>query len=119
MKGADVRRVLGRPQTIETQDDFRDPGSKLVSWRYRDVVVLLGSEDAVRGVSITSPKLVTSRGPRVGDPIARMKSLYGTPTLQGDALAEYAAPEEQRLHVIRVLLRGGLVKEIFLGWLLD
>ena len=101
------------------QDDFRDPGSKLVSWRYRDIVVLLGSEDAVRGVSITGPKLVTSRGLPVGDPIARMKSLYGTPTFQDDAIAEYAASEEQRLHVIRVLLRGGLVKEIFLGWLLD
>src|SRR5258706_13675150 len=86
MRANDVRRVLGRPQTIDTQDDFRDPGNKLISWRYKGIVVLLGSENTVRGDWITSQKLATSRGLRVGDPVARIESLYGTPTFRDNAI---------------------------------
>ena len=95
------------------------PGCKLVSWRYKDIVVLLGSGDAVRGVWITSRRLATSRGLRVGDSIARVESLYGIPRFRDNTKAEYAVSEEQNLHVIRVLIQKGVVKEIFLGWLLD
>src|SRR2546427_10333772 len=62
MTSTDVRRVLGRPQSVTTEDDFRDPGAKLVSWKYKDIVVLLGSQNAIRGIWLKTPRVGTPRG---------------------------------------------------------
>jgi hypothetical protein len=118
MNSAAVRRVLGRPHSVKTVDDFRDPGSKLVSWRYKNVVVLLGAEDSVHGVLVTNPTLATARGLRVGDRLARMEMLYGAPDFRDSTMAEYADPD-QRTHVVRILFTAGVVKKIFVGWILD
>jgi hypothetical protein len=119
MTSTDVRRVLGRPQSVTTEDDFRDPGAKLVSWKYNDIVVLLGSQNAVRGIWLKTPRVGTPRGLRVGDPASRVELLYGTPSFRDGAILEYAVSEEQSLHVIRILVKAGVVNQIFLGWLLD
>jgi hypothetical protein len=119
MKSAEVRRVLGRPQSVTREDDFRDPGAKLVSWKYRDIIVLLGSQDAVRGMWLRTPKIGTPRGLRVGDPVSRVEQLYGPPGFRDATTLEYAVSEEQSLHVIRILVKAGVVDQIFLGWLLD
>lgn len=77
MTSADVRRVLGQSQSVTTEDDFRDPGAKLVVWRYGDLLVLLGSQDSVRGVWLRTRRVSTPRGLRVGDPVSRVERLYG------------------------------------------
>jgi len=119
MTSAEVRRVLGQPQSVTTEDDFRDPGAKLVVWKYRDVLVLLGSQDSVRGVWLRTRQVSTPRGLRVGDPVSRVEQLYGFAAFRDAATLEYSASEEQRMHVIRVVVKAGVVKQIFLGWLLD
>ncbi len=119
MTSAEVRRVLGQPQSVTTQDDFRDPGAKLVVWKYKDLLVLLGSQDSVRGVWLRTRQVSTPRGLRVGDPVSRVEQLYGRAAFRDASTLEFAPPEEQRMHVVRVVVKAGVVKEIFLGWLLD
>ena len=58
--------LLGGPDSVSINDDFRAPGAKLVSWHYRDLIVLLGSFNSVGGVWITGPAVPTARGLKVG-----------------------------------------------------
>ena len=118
MPSARVRALLGAPQSVAGSGDFRDKESKLVSWRYRDLTVLLGSSDEVRGAWINGPSLATKRGLRVGDSRERVGQLYGMPAAGDDKMVEYADPNE-RSHVIRVVLRRERVETIFVGWVLD
>lgn len=118
MNAEEVRGVLGPPVATETADDSRAPGTQLVVLKYRDLLVILGSEDAVRGVWLTTRAYATARGVRVGDARARVEQLYGRAAVQDDTFAEYRDPA-QPLHVIRVLYAKGLATRIFLGWLLD
>jgi len=118
MSSSAVQSLLGRPDSVKAIDDFRDPGTKLISWVYRDLVVMLGSGDALRGVLITGRRVPTARGLRVGDRRERVAELYGAPIYQDTRVAEYADPD-QRLHGITVLFKGAVVTEIFVGWAID
>ena len=118
MTSAAVQREIGRPDSVQKIDDFRDPGTKLVSWVYKDFVVMLGSDDAVRGVLITGRRVATARGLRVGDRRERVSQLYGSPIREDARVAEYADPDKP-LHGITVLFNGSLVTEIFVGWAVD
>ncbi len=118
MNSSAAERVMGRPDSVKAIDDFRDPGAKLISWVYRDLVVMLGSSDRLRGVLITGRRVPTARGLRVGDRRERVAELYGVPIHQDARVAEYADPDQQ-LHGITVLFRGAVVTEIFIGWAID
>lgn len=118
MPSARVRALLGAPQSVADSRDFRDKESKLVSWRYRDLTVWLGSNDQVRGAWISGPSLATRRGLRVGDSRERVGQLYGVPAAGDDKMVEYADPNE-RSQVIRVVFKKERVETIFVGWVLD
>lgn len=118
MPSARVRALLGAPQSVASSGDFRDKESKLVSWRYRDLTVLLGSSNEVRGAWISGPSLATKRGLRVGDIRGRVGQLYGVPAAGDDKMVEYADPKE-RSHVIRVVFKRERVETIFVGRVLD
>ncbi len=118
MPSVKVRALLGAPQSVVGSVDNRDQESKLVSWRYRDLTVLLGSSDEVRGVWVSGPSLATKRGLRVGDSRERVGQLYGLPAAGDDKMMEYADPNE-RSHVIRVVFKRERVETIFVGWILD
>jgi len=115
---AAVQRAIGRPQSVQAVEDFRDPGTKLISWVYRDFVVMLGSDDALRGVLITGRPVATARGLRVGDRRERVSLLYGSPIRQDARVAEYA-DADRRLHGVTVLFKGSVVTEIYVGWAID
>jgi len=118
MPSAGVRALLGAPQSVAGSGDLRDKESKLVSWRYKDLTVLLGSRDEVRGAWLSGASLATKRGLPVGDSRERVGQLYGTPAAGDDKMVEYADPNE-RSHVIRVVFKRERIETIFVGWVLD
>jgi hypothetical protein len=62
MDSAAVRTLLGSPDSISADDDFRDPGAKLISWHYRDLIVYLGSYNSLGAIEIVGPGVATARG---------------------------------------------------------
>ncbi len=63
-----VERRLGRP------DSLSDSGFE---WRYRGLTFSI-SEGRVEAITLQTPRYQTARGLRVGDSIARARTLYGT-----------------------------------------
>ena len=118
MDSSTVRRTLGRPDSIDVDDNPFDTGAKLVTWRYRSLTVEFFSTDHVVGVSTTDRAVASPRGLRVGDSVTRLKQLYGEPTGSYEDVVDYEDPQSA-LHVLRVTIHNGRVAEIYLGSILD
>ena len=118
MDSLTVLRLLGAPDSVDAEDDFRAPGAKLVSWTYPDVIVLLGSYNSVGGIWITGAKVATARGLSIGDSDARVRELYGEPSDTYGSEWQY----ENRSgvdDVIRIEIADARVIRIYLGHLYD
>ena len=113
-----VRARLGKPDSVVVDSNPFDVGAKLVQWRYRHVTVDFFSTNMVVGLSTRDPVYPTHRGLRVGDPVERLKELYGEPSGSYEDSLDYDDPNE-RLHVVRITVRNGRVAEIYLGSILD
>jgi hypothetical protein len=118
--GATVRKVLGRPERVETLRHPSDPEYHVVNWHYPGIVVDLGepTRPQVRGVTLTGPRYATARGLRVGDGAERIRRLYGEPSGRYEDDWDYQAPDNN-MHVIRVTVQNGKTKSIYIGWLTD
>ena len=110
-----IRKILGAPRAVGYHE--MQPGDTLTTWQYQDLTVTFGSISRL-GITLTSPRIATHRGLRVGDPERRLRSLYGPPAWQQDSEWIYEDPRE-RLHVIQVTVEDGVVREIFVGSLWD
>ncbi len=118
MDSARVIALLGRPDSIRADDDFRDPGAKLIALVYRDLWVELGTYNSLGAITIVGPSASTTRGLRVGDTQTRVKQLYGTP---GDTTGDewqYELPGSG-LTVLAVHFLNGLVDRIYIGHIYD
>ena len=117
---SDVLALLGEPDSVISIPDPDDPDVELLAWVYPDLAVALGDDGLRYGVTLTGPRLTTSRGLQTGDPEARVLELYGRPQHREDQAWDYVAPDDSDgLHVMRVHLDDGRVSWIFLGWLLE
>ena len=112
---ARIRRILGDPRAVK-RTEFQ-PGDSLTTWFYRGLEVVFGGISRV-GINLTSPRVRTHRGLRVGDSARRVIALYGQPSERMDDDWVYEDPRE-RLHVISVTVRQGRVVRIFVGSLWD
>lgn len=89
----------------------------MTTWRYKDLEVVIGGISRV-GMSLTSSRIRTHRGLRIGDSAKRVVALHGPPSETMDTAWVYEDPRE-RLHVISVTIRRGRVTHIFVGSLWD
>lgn len=113
---ARIRQAWGPPIAIRRNETFT-PGDSLTTWEYDGVMVTFGYISRL-GMTLTSPRIATHRGLRVGDCEQRVRALYGFPSWHEDRDWIYEDPRE-RLHVIRVTVREGRVQEIYIGSLWD
>lgn len=110
-----IRQILGAPLAIR-RHEFRPPDT-LTTWQYDGLSVAFGSI-ARTGITLTSPRIATQRGLRVGDLEDRVRLLYGPPSGVEEDRWIYEDPRE-RLHAIIVTVREGRVVQIFVGSIWD
>jgi hypothetical protein len=121
-QGADslaVLRILGRPASVDSQDDFRDPGAKLISWSYPGLIVLLGSYNSVGGFWLTDTTFATARGLRVGATRERVRDVYGRPDDMYEGMWIYSSTYGFGMEQIRIQFTEGLVTRIYVGHIYD
>jgi len=115
---AAVIRALGKPDSI-VHSEVMGGEAHLADWYYRDAFVTF-TNGSFFGIRLSSPRLATKRGLRVGDPVPRIRQLYGAP---GDTTdGEWTYPDPSRndfLHTVSIATERGTVRSIYLGWTID
>jgi hypothetical protein len=101
-----VRARLGPPDS-----------STRITWFYRDFALLFNRSSALGVITISGPRVATSRGLRVGDPQTRVRQLYGPPDYQGGVWQYYNSLLPGK--VVIVSFDNGLVSQIQLGDIYD
>lgn len=112
---ARIRKMLGAPKIERRVPGFKD--DSMTVWEFDGLSVLFGGI-ARQGITLTSSRIATARGLRVGDTAARVRQLYGTPAEVVEDEWTYTDPREH-LHVIQVTIQDGKVTSIFIGSLWD
>lgn len=113
---ARIRQAWGAPIAVRRNETFT-PGDSLTTWEFDGVSVTFGYISRL-GMTLTSPRIATHRGLRVGDCEQRVLALYGPPSDREEHDWIYQDPREW-LHVIRVIVRDGRVQEIYIGSVWD
>lgn len=119
---AQVRRLLGAPDSITTADHPYDASGKLIDWWYPQFRILYNGGEKVGAVWVLGSRAPTHRGLRVGDPRNRVRALYGTPAsvdTASNAWVYHDADHASEMHLMKVFFRGDRVVSIFMGWVLD
>jgi hypothetical protein len=120
MDSTAVGKLLGSPDSISANDDFRDPGAELISWHYRDLIVYLGSYNSLGAVEITGPAVATVRGLRVGEPQVRVTQLYPTDCAPEASECQIEYPGDPNgLTALVISFAQGKVSRIYVGHLYD
>ncbi len=104
--GADsaaVRAVLGRPTSTAGR-----------SWGYAGLRISFQGP-RVRQITISSSRVATSRGLRIGDPISRITELYGPSCSAGAYNYCRTVGDEPDERGILVQVKNGLVSSIHVG----
>jgi hypothetical protein len=79
MDTTSVQAILGLPVLVSTMPDLDKPGSWLLLWHYRSVIVHYDYNDELGAVEIVGPGVRTSRGIAVGDSLTAVLAAYGQP----------------------------------------
>lgn len=109
---------LGKPDSISISEHPFDTESKISAWYYKDIVFLFIDDSTCQGFAIKSKKYSTKRGLSIGDPISKMIKLYGENN--NSYLGDYDYMDEKNeIHLIRITIEKGKVKEIYLGYIMD
>lgn len=119
--GADpalVRKKLGHPKVVATYPYTNDPTSKYSVWEYSGLLVHIGADEMVFGISLTTNRFRTVRGLKVGDSAEKLLKLYGKPTGTYQYDCDYELPDND-LEVMRVTIRNNKITRIFVGRLSD
>jgi hypothetical protein len=120
MDSAAVRRAKGAPDSVWVEQT--DDGSQLTRWRYTGMLVTFGSDSTVSSVEILGREVITPRGLRVGDPVSRVRALYGVPRDSIGGAWEYDDDSLGRwssTHVMRIAIRAERVASMYVGWIAD
>ena len=110
-----IKRVLGPPAHIQRHSG--PYGDTLTTWAFDGLIVEFGSV-ARAGITLTSRRIATHRGLRVGDSLKRLVALYGKPSQQACDEWTYEDPREP-LHAIIITIQNGRVLRIFIGSIWD
>jgi hypothetical protein len=115
-----VRRVLGAPDSVSTEPDFRDSTTQWLTWHYKSgYSVFLAYIGRAEGVTISRPGLATARGLQLGESEAKVTELYGHPTTTSGSEWDYTDPGND-LHVVRITFDNRMrVSQIYVGHLID
>ena len=117
---AGVRKLLGTPDSVTSNEHPYDVGGKLIDWWYRRLRISYNGGEKVGGVWLLAPGAKTARGLQVGDARRRAQELYGIPASvdsESDAWVYHDGRSE--MHLIKVFFRSDRVDTVFLGWVLD
>lgn len=113
---AEIRLSFGDPDSAVLAQNPYDAYSPILSWYYRDFVVLFEGSAVPTGFLLMSPGERTLRGVQVGDPAQRVLELYGAPTFRYDPVWTYADPlEPEHGYILEFLVEGDTVSRIHLG----
>ena len=109
---ATLLRILGQPRKRGT---YEWPGAaeSLPSWSYAGIGVSLTSSGEALIVSLVDSTHATPRGLRVGDPIARVRELYGAPR-ESSGLWIYDSPAKDG-SALMMTFENGRVSSIWAG----
>ena len=119
---AQVRRLLGAPDSVTAGDHPYDATGKLIDWWYPEFRILYNGGERVGAVWILGSRAATHRGLRVGDSRSRVRALYGAPTSVDSASNAWVYRDTERdseTHLIKVFFGADRVRSIFIGWVLD
>jgi len=115
MDSAQVRRLVGSPDSTDLVDNPWEAGATFAHWYYPNEMIAL--TDRVVGVRLDRPGLSTQRGLRIGDSAARVTRLYGPPAEVTDTDWWYGDPTDSTAsHVMLIGMKDGVVSWIYLGW---
>ena len=115
---ASVRKALGQPKGVATHPYPNDPTSNYAIWKYSGLLVHMGADELVFGLTLTTNRFTTNRGLKVGDSKEKLLKLYGRPTGTYQTDWDYELPSND-LEVMRVTIRNHKITKIFVGWLSD
>ena len=111
-----VRKLLGKPLTIETwYDPETDPDSGIL-YNYKGLKVLLGPRDKIEGLEIVSHSYKTRRGASVGIRRSAILKSYGTPAESDSTYAQY---EDGKGGGIIFSFKDNVVIKIYIGGFSD
>ena len=122
LDSAQVRRLLGAPDSITSGDHPYDASGKLIDWWYPQFRVLYNGGKRVGAVWVLGSRAPTHRGLRVGDARSRVRALYGLPAsvdTASNAWVYHDADHESEVHLMKVFFQRDRVLSIFIGWVLD
>ena len=123
--GSDSNSViarLGRPDSVTAEQDPIDADGSIHHWHYPGLVVTCYSPNEVSAFVLLTPARSTSRGLRVGESVAKVRRLYGSPTeTEHDTASELWTFEQpsKPLYVVAVTIRAGKVEQVFVGTVRD
>ncbi|MEQ1591802.1 MAG: hypothetical protein ABL892_05370 [Thiobacillaceae bacterium] len=115
---ASVQRTLGKPKDVTNYAYTNDPSGKYSVWKYAGLLVHVGVDKTVFGITIQTTKFPTKRGLKVGDSIGKLVKLYGKPSGTYQPDWDYELPGND-LEVMRVNVHNHKITSIYAGTLSD
>src|SRR5260370_2766972 len=123
-QGADstqVRALLGTPQQASADTAANEAGFRLAEWQYPDLTITFDEDEKGQlfAIAITGRSFKTQRGLAIGDPVRRLRQLYGEPaeTTQ-DSFLYQVNDDPSRMLGMQVVLEDSLVTWIRVGRLM-
>ena len=115
--GADsteVRIRLGSPDSVSFRVSDA-PSETVTDWFYRGLTVKLDHRGKLFHAFVSDSTWPTRRGLRVGDSVARMQALYGTPDRNDTESFNYYPWTRSRAFSLGIVDAEGTITHIFLG----
>ena len=120
MDSNNVREILGAPNSISVENDYRDSESKFIIWHYKYFDVLLGNSDYVGAIQINKKGIQTSRGISIGDSKERVIEIYGQPTIEYENTISYLnSDDDMNDKVLEFTFNNNKIINIYIGRFYD
>ncbi len=131
MNSSAVRKILGKPITARSWANPVDYTDQFVEWSFEGITVVFNSSYEVYAITITTTRFTTQRGLKVGDPVVRIRQLYGEATTVDESEADSEGPlappkvrwnyrdPTSKTRLLSVVVQSARVYTISLGGALD
>jgi hypothetical protein len=113
-----AQRTLGKPHDVSSYVYTNDTSAKYSIWKYAGLLVHVGEDRTIFGITVQTAKFPTSRGLKVGDSIEKLVKLYGKPSGTYQSDWDYELPSND-LEVMRVTVGNNKITGIYIGSLSD